>query len=78
MKVTPPDRLQQISWLTKTGWMMSVGLYSLLVAWTNVMAYGINYQFVQHVLSMDALAKWAQGDALTERALTDPKLHQLA
>jgi Predicted small integral membrane protein len=78
MKATPPDRLQQISLLTKAGLMMSVGLFGLLVAWTNVMAYGINYQFVQHVLSMDALAKWAQVDALTERALTDPKLHQLA
>ncbi len=78
MKVTPPDRLQQISLLTKAGLIMSIGLFGLLVAWTNVTAYAINYQFVEHVLSMDALAGWAQVDALTERAITDPKLHQIA
>lgn len=78
MNATSPDRLQQISLLTKAGLIMSIGLFGLLVAWTNVTAYGINFQFVQHVLSMDALASWAQSSGLTDRAITDPQLHQLA
>jgi len=70
--------LQRISLLTKAGLIFSIGLFGLLVAWTNVTAYTINFQFVQHVLSMDALADWAQVDALTDRAITHPAIHEWA
>lgn len=78
MHSAPHRRLQQISLLTKAGLVLSIGLFGLLVGWTNITAYAINYQFVQHVLSMDALASWAQVDALTNRAITDPAAHELA
>jgi predicted small integral membrane protein len=78
MRLAPDHRLHQVSLLTKAGLILSIGLFGLLVAWTNVTAYAINYQFVQHVLSMDALASWAQVDALTDRAITGPAWHQVA
>lgn len=78
MSSAPRQCLQQVSLLTKAGLILSIGLFGLLVAWTNITAYEINYQFVQHVLSMDALASWAQVTALTDRAITDPAVHQVA
>ena len=69
-------RLQQISLLTKAALVLSIGLFGLLVAWTNITAYAINFEFVQQVLTMQALAPWAQVDALTQRAIMDPLLHQ--
>ena len=78
MQSTPHPYLQRISLLTKAGLIFSIGLFGLLVAWTNVTAYAINFQFVQHVLSMDALAAWAQVDALTDRAITSPAIHEWA
>jgi predicted small integral membrane protein len=69
--------LTRMAILTKAVLALSIGLFGLLVAWTNVAAYSINFQFVQHVLSMDALASWAQVDALTNRAITSPVVHQL-
>lgn len=70
-------RLGQISLLTKAALALSIGLLGFLVAWTNVVAYTINFQFVQHVLSMDALASWAQVETLTSRAVTDPQVQQI-
>lgn len=69
-------RLQQISLLTKAALVLSIGLFGLLVAWTNITAYAINFEFVQQVLTMESLAPWAQVDALTQRAIMDPALHQ--
>lgn len=70
-------RLQQISLLTKSALVLSIGLFGLLVAWTNITAFSINYRFVQEVLSMKSLASWAQVEALTQRAVSDPALHQI-
>ena len=69
-------RLQQVSLLTKSALVLSIGLFGLLVAWTNVVAYSINFEFLQQVLTMESLAPWAQVDALTQRAIEDPLLHQ--
>lgn len=70
--------LWRVSVLTKSAIVLSAGIFGLLVAWTNLTAYDINFRFVQHVLSMDALAPWAKVDALTQRAVTDPELQRLA
>lgn len=45
------------------------GLYALFVFLGNLMDYGSNYQFVQHVLSMDTTF---EGNALMWRAITEP------
>ena len=49
---------------------LSIALFGLLVASGNVLDYGSNWQFVQHVLSMDSMAPWFNGQALQERAIT--------
>ncbi|UOD50275.1 DUF2165 domain-containing protein [Orrella daihaiensis] len=72
------DRLQQVSLLTKAVLTLSIGLFGLVVAWTNLIAYSINFQFVQQVLSMESLASWAQVETLLHRAIKDPMLHQMA
>lgn len=72
------DHLHQFSVATKAIVTLSIGLFGLMVAWTNVTAYSVNFAFVQHVLSMDALAPWAKVDALASRAINDPIAHQIA
>lgn len=71
------QRLHQVSLLTKAILILSIGLFGLLVAWTNITAYSINFQFVQQVLGMQSLASWAQVDALTSRAIDDPSLQSV-
>lgn len=76
--MTANHRLHQVSLLTKSTLLLSIGLFGLLVAWTNVTAYSINFQFVQQVLTMESLAPWAKVQALTQRAITDRVLHEAA
>ncbi len=70
--------LWRVTVLTKSVLAISIGIFGLLVAWTNLVAYDINFQFVQHVLSMDALASWAQNAAIMDRAIANPAFHQIA
>ena len=56
---------------------LSVGLFCLSAVLNNIVDSGTNYQFVQHILSMDTLAPWFQGaDAIGHRAITSPTLHK--
>ena len=48
-----------------------VGLFSLLVGADNIVDYGTNYAFVQHVMSMDTVFP---NSSLTWRAITNPAL----
>ncbi len=48
-------------------------LYFTLVALTNITDLGSNFAFVEHVLDMDTLFS---GEALRERAITNPTLHK--
>ena len=52
--------------------MFGLGLFGLIVAGDNIIDYGTNFAFVQHVLSMDTTFP---GNALTWRAITTPSLH---
>lgn len=53
----------------------SVALFALLVAINNVLDYGSNFAFVQHVLSMDTTF---EGNRLQGRAMTEPLIHHVA
>ena len=55
--------------LVKIAMVASTALFALLVAFNNVVDYGSNYEFVRHVLSMDATFP---GNALMARAITSP------
>lgn len=57
---------------------LSLGLFGLLVGLGNVLDYNSNWQFVQHVLAMDAMEAWFDGAALKGRAITDPALQTAA
>ena len=70
--------LWRVSVLTKGVLLLSTGLFGLLVSWTNLIAYDMNFAFVQHVLSMDTLQPWAQSEALMRRALVSPDVHRWA
>jgi predicted small integral membrane protein len=52
-----------------------VGLFSLLVGADNVIDYGTNFAFVQHVMSMDTVFP---NSNLTWRAITSPALQHTA
>lgn len=53
----------------------TVGGWALLIAYDNVVDYGSNWAFVQHVLAMDTVFP---DNALKSRAITDPTLQKLA
>jgi len=53
---------------------LAVALFGLLVAADNVIDYSTNFQFVQHVLSMDTIAD----KRLIDRAITDPAVWRLS
>lgn len=67
--MTHPLRLLQALTLTLAG------LFGFFVFLGNLMDYGSNYQFVQHVLSMDTTF---EGNALMWRAITEPWVWTLA
>jgi len=57
--------------LLKALLVFSVGVWGALVAFDNLLDYGSNWQFVQHVLSMDTVFPDNQ---LRYRAITAPRL----
>lgn len=57
--------------LLKALMVASVGVWGVLVALGNLLDYGSNWQFVQHVLSMDTVFP---DNRLRYRAITDPSL----
>jgi predicted small integral membrane protein len=61
--------------LAKLAMVGSIALFALVVAYDNIVDYGSNYTFVQHVLSMDDTFP---GNALRDRAITSPVLWSLA
>jgi len=54
---------------------LMIGVFSLLVGLDNIIDYGTNYAFVQHVMSMDTVFPTS---TLTWRAITSPTLFHLA
>ena len=64
-----------LSRLGKTLLTSTLALYFLLVAFNNIIDYRTNFQFVEHVLSMDSIP----ADAHVQwRAIRSPQLHHLA
>ena len=56
-----------------------VGLFALLVGLQNIVDWNTNYEFVENVLSMNAMQPyWSGQDALGWRAITSPIIHKLA
>lgn len=55
--------------VTKLVMIACLAAFALLVAWNNVVDYDSNYQFVQHVLSMDTTFP---DNRLRDRAILDP------
>lgn len=58
--------------LSKIALLASVALFMGLVSYNNIVDYGSNFDFVQHVLSMDTTFP---GNRLKGRAFTSPALH---
>ncbi|HWT98608.1 MAG TPA: DUF2165 domain-containing protein, partial [Terriglobales bacterium] len=52
--------------------MLGLALFGLVVAYDNLIDYGSNFAFVQHVLSMDTTFP---DNVLMGRAITSPVLH---
>ncbi len=50
---------------------MMVGIFCFLVGYNNIIDFNTNFQFVQHVLSMDAMEPWFNGENLNGRAITN-------
>lgn len=60
--------------VSKTILVAIVAAFALLVTWNNIVDYGSNFEFVQHVLKMDTTF---EGNKLMERAVETPTLHHL-
>jgi predicted small integral membrane protein len=61
--------------LAKILLVLMIGVFSLLVGLDNIIDYGTNFAFVQHVMSMDTVFP---SNTLTWRAITSPFLHHAA
>lgn len=61
--------------LAKIAMVAGLALFALLVCLNNLVDYGSNFAFVQHVLAMDTTFP---GSALRARAIADPTLHHAA
>jgi len=61
--------------LSKVLLVLLIGLFALLVGLDNIIDYGANFSFVQHVLSMDTTFP---DNPLKWRAITSPTLHRAA
>ena len=55
---------------------LSAGIFCLLVGYNNIVDYGSNFMFVQHVLTMDTT--FPDNAVRAERAILDPQLHRAA
>ena len=53
----------------------TIGGWAFLIAYDNIVDYGSNWAFVQHVLAMDTVFP---DNALKSRAITDPMARRLA
>jgi predicted small integral membrane protein len=60
--------------LVKIVMVVGLALFALLVCLNNLIDYGSNFAFVQHVLSMDTTFP---GNGLRGRAISDPTLHHV-
>ena len=61
--------------LAKVLMVAALAAFAFLVTYDNLVDYGSNYQFVQHVLSMDTTFP---DNALRDRAITDPSFWRAA
>ena len=64
-----------LSRIGKTVLTSTLALYFLLVAFNNIIDYGTNFKFVEHVLSMDSIPVDAH---VMWRAIRNPQVHHLA
>lgn len=62
--------------LAKIALVAATGVFCLLVGYNNLVDYGSNFMFVQHVLSMDTT--FPDNAVRASRAILDPQVHQLA
>ncbi|ELV7529098.1 DUF2165 domain-containing protein [Edwardsiella ictaluri] len=74
----PPLTLCYTTKIFKSLLAISIALFGLLVGSGNILDYGTNWQFVQHVLSMDSMEPWLNGQALQGRAVTSVTVQQTA
>jgi predicted small integral membrane protein len=61
--------------LSKALLVLQVGLFSLLVGADNIVDYGTNYAFVEHVMAMDTIFP---NSTLTWRSITSDTLNEIA
>lgn len=62
--------------LSKILLVAAAGIFCLLVGYNNIVDYGSNFMFVQHVLTMDTT--FPNNAVRAERAILDPQLHRAA
>jgi predicted small integral membrane protein len=62
--------------LSKIALVMAAALFCLLVGYNNIVDYGSNFMFVQHVLTMDTT--FPDNAVRAGRAILDPQLHRAA
>lgn len=75
----PPEfHLQRMERLLKSVLALSIGLFGLVVGYTNIVDYDSNWQFVRHVLAMDSFEPWFDGGAIMGRAITDEGIQRAA
>ena len=71
MRQGPSEPIQQfVERLLKAVIALSIGMFGLLTGYGNIVDYDANWQFVQHVLAMDAFQDWFDPAVVQGRAVT--------
>jgi predicted small integral membrane protein len=60
--------------MVKTIMVATVGAWAALIAYNNIVDYGSNWAFVQHVLAMDTVFP---DNAVKDRAITNPRVQEM-
>ncbi|MDA9558316.1 DUF2165 domain-containing protein [Vibrio sp.] len=70
-------QLEQAHRISKIILALSVGIFCILVGYNNIIDYETNFTFVKHVLAMDDMQPWFDGQAVGGRAIENPTLHHI-
>ncbi len=52
-----------------------IALFCLSVGFNNIVDYDVNFQFLSHVVSMDAMKPWFDLSISESRSITNPSVH---
>lgn len=74
--MTSAESLRRMQFVLKAILALSIGLFGLIVGYTNIVDYDSNWQFVSHVLAMDSFESFFDSTSIQDRAITNESVQR--